>query len=320
MSRLKLIFNPIADRGHAAEAAQELHELVEREAQAASKAHGTSYDLHWAETEYHGHAIELASAAASEGFDAIVAIGGDGTVHEVINGLMQIDAAERPPLGVIPFGSGNDFAFNMGLPTDLQEVVRCLFGERIHTVDVCTATDASGRCVYWDNTIGIGFSGAVNIATRRLTRWRGFLLYLVAALETIFFKPLALKTQVTIDGGEPTEHDVAMISICNGPREGGGFLVGPGAEMDDGLITYVLMSKMGRLRMLRFVPLVMNGQHLQDKYQHLFVHGTAETISIKADKTMAIHADGELFGSWEADIREIELGIVPGAVDVLCNC
>lgn len=318
MPRLKLILNPTADRGHAAQAADELRQIITREAAAASSEQGRTYELTWVQTAYHGHAVELACTTADEGFDTVVAIGGDGTVHEVVNGLMQIDEARRPRLGVIPFGSGNDFVHNFGLPSDVRDAIRCVLGDESAPSDIGYICDGSGRCEYWTNSVGLGFSGAVNIATRRRKRVRGFMLYLVAVLETIFSKPLDLHTQLQVDGGPPTMREIAMLSICNGPREGGGFHVAPGAKMDDGLLTYVIMRRMTRLNMLRFLPIVMKGTHL--RHTRFIEKGEAERIHVEADKTMAIHTDGEVFASWEADIREVDLRIVPAAVQVLKNC
>lgn len=317
MRRLKLIFNPVADRGHAAQSADELQQIVDAEVTEA-RENRHPVEVVWARTEYKGHAVELARDAAAEGFDVVTAIGGDGTVHEVVNGLMATDEAQRPLLGVIPFGSGNDFAHNVGLPSDPHEATRCLLGEATRPVDIGTIKDGSGRCEYWTNTVGIGFSGAVNMAARRYTRVRGFLVYLVAVFETIASAPFSLKAQIKVDDSAAAEHEVAMIAFCNGPREGGGFFVGPGAAMDDGLITYVLMRNMSRASMLRFLPIVMNGKHL--KHSRFFQRGEAKQIQLETNRTMAIHADGEVFGSWDAGIRELELKMLPAAVRVLVNC
>ncbi len=318
MPRLKLILNPTADHGHAARARLDMSAVLEQEAQAATQRSGSPYELTWVQTEYPRHAIDLARQAAEEGFDAVVAIGGDGTVHEVVNGLMQVEAGQRPRLGVIPVGSGNDFAHNLGLPDDPHQAARCLLGDTIRTVDVGSVTDDQGRQEYWDNTIGIGFSGVVNIVTRRYTRLRGFMLYLVAVLETILFAPNALTASVSVNGNAPSKRALSMLSLCNGPREGGGFPIGPGALMDDGLITYIVMRKLSRLNMLRLLPVVMNGKHL--KHTRIFESGTAEHIQVETDEAMAIHADGEVFSSWEANIRGLEVSIIPSALDVLCNC
>lgn len=318
MPRLKLILNPTADHGHAREIGPPLREMLEAEAQVAAARQGRAYELVWTQTQRPRHAIELARDAANEGFDAVVAIGGDGTVHEVVNGLMQVDGARRPRLGVIPAGSGNDFAHNFGLPATQQAAARCLLGDTTRPVDIGVIEDNNGRRAYWDNTIGIGFSGVVNIVARRYGRWRGFLLYLIAVLESIMRYPQRVGIQLTADGNSPIERRVAMVSLCNGPREGGGFAVAPDAVMTDGLITYTIMRAMSRANMLRFLPVVMNGKHLA--FERYFESGTAGHIRIEADQTMAVHTDGEVFGPFEAGIRHLEVSLLPGALDVLTEC
>ncbi len=315
MPRLKMILNPAADHGHAAEKGPRLREVIEGQVRGASN--GGDYTLSWVSTERPRHAVELAHEAAQEGYDVVVAIGGDGTVHEVVNGLMRVPADRRPLLGVVPVGSGNDFAYNIGLPADPLEAVHCLLGTATRAVDVGLITDETGRQEYWDNTIGIGFTGAVNIAAQSKTRWRGFMLYFISVLETIFLRPVTLDATLEVDGGAPRTLGITTISICNGPREGGGFPVAPDACVDDGLITYTIMRRMSRFNMLRFLPVVMQGQHL--KHPRFFESGTARHMRIQAAQTMAIHVDGEVFGPWEAGLRRVEVSILPQALRVLCR-
>jgi diacylglycerol kinase family enzyme len=137
----------------------------------------------------------------------------------------------------------------------------------------------------------------------------------VAVLQTILFKPQALAATMRMDDQPPLERGIAMLSICNGPREGGGFPVAPDAVMDDGLITYTIMRKVNRLQMLYFLPIVMSAAHM--RYKKFFQGGTAKHLSVTTDKTMAIHTDGEVFGSWEAGICEVNVSIIPSALQVL---
>ncbi len=316
MPRIKLIVNPASDRGRTAQIGEALQALLHERVTAASQK-DQRYDLDWVLTEQPGHAITLAEQAAREGFDVVVAVGGDGTVHEVINGLMHVEADRRPALGIIPVGTGNDFVHNLGLSLDRTEAAHRLFTGNTRLIDVGTISDDKGRHEYWDNTVGIGFSGAVNIAGRKLTKARGFFVYLIAVLETILFRPPSVKARIQIDDQPASEREISMLSLCNGPREGGGFPVGPHALMDDGKITYMIMRGMSRLVMLYFLPIVMNANHL--KYEQYFEEATAQRLRIEAGQTLAIHADGEIFGSWEADVRQVEVGIIPAAIRVLCN-
>ncbi len=313
MPRFKLILNPQSDHGHTGRIAETLKTQVESFARSSSSDQPIYLD--WVQTEYPGHATVLVREIAGQGYDVVVAIGGDGTAHEVINGLMNIESEHRPVLGILPLGSGNDFAYNIGIPPKLDEALDCLFGSDVRSLDIGTVADDQGRMRYWDNTIGIGFSGAVNIAAKRITWVRGFLLYLLAVLETILFKPPALTARFRRGDGDEEVRQLSMVSLCNGPREGGGFPVAPGALMDDGLITYVLMRQQDRLGMLYFLPIVMGAKHLS--YSRVFEAGTASRFAIQTDQVMAVHVDGETFGPWEANIHRLEVTMIPGALRVL---
>lgn len=316
MPRMKMIVNPQSDRGVTGEKIPSLRGLIEQQAQVALQT-GRSYELDWVMTERRGHAVDLAYQAAREGYDIVVAVGGDGTVHEIVNGLMQFGTGQCPLLGIIPVGSGNDFAHNFGLPGDPEAAARQLFEDKTRAVDLCTISDVSRRQEYWDNTLGIGFSGEVNLAARNKTRMRGFLVYFVTVLETILFKPLDLSVTIKINDQEPVQRLTTMMSICNGPREGGGFPVAPDAVMDDGLISYMFTRRLGRLQLLYFLPIVMSAKHL--KYKRFFEAGTATRLRIESDRPMSIHADGEQFAEEKTNVRQVEITIIPAALRVLCN-
>nr|MBN1228126.1 diacylglycerol kinase family lipid kinase [Anaerolineae bacterium] len=317
MTRILFILNPLADHGHAADQENRLKRATQDAIESSEKS-ASSYHLTWVRTEAPGHATDLAQNAANNGHEVVVAVGGDGTVHEVVNGLMGIPADSRPQMGIIPAGSGNDFAHNLGLPNDPSEAIRCVLSNTTRKVDIGTIRDGSGRQEYWDNTVGIGFSGLVNIATRKHLKLRGFMIYFVSVLETILFHPPALQAVFRIDERSPFEQPISMLSVCNGPREGGGFPVAPNAIMDDGLITYMIMKKLGRLGMLRFLPVVMNAKHL--KHTRFFSESTASTIQITTGSPMAVHTDGEIYSRTDDGITELQFGIVPGALSILCGC
>lgn len=316
MPRMRLILNPQSDRGDTRARKDTLQQIVERHAQAAA-GQAEPYELEWAVTQKHRHATQLAREAGEQGYDVVVAIGGDGTVHEVVNGLMQIEASRRPRLGVIPVGTGNDFAFNVGLPADPEQAAAHLFSGKTRTVDAGLIANGNGRQEYWDNTVGFGFAGAVNVIASTKRNLRGFLLYFVSVIECILFKPQDLNIVATIDDQRTVERYVSMVNICNGPREGGGFPVLPTAAMDDGLISFLLMRRANRVQMFYFVPVVMAAKHLG--YKNFFEPGTARRLRFKSDKPLAIHTDGEQFAHWDDGLYEFEVEIIPGALQVLCN-
>jgi diacylglycerol kinase family enzyme len=139
----------------------------------------------WHGTEYPAHATEVAAKAVDSGYQTVVALGGDGTVHEVINGLMRVPAEQRPRLGIVPIGSGNDFAFAAGIAADAQAAVRRALSGDERWVDVALIRDGSGRSEYFNNTCGLGFDAAINIRTRKVKFFTGFFMYLTATLQSI---------------------------------------------------------------------------------------------------------------------------------------
>jgi YegS/Rv2252/BmrU family lipid kinase len=274
---------------------------------------GEPYQVDWVGTVYPGQATDMAHEAAQAGYNIVAAVGGDGTVHEVVNGLMRVEPGERPALGIIPTGSGNDFATNLGLPTAPGQAARHLFAGQTRTIDVGRITDGVGRSEYWNNSTGIGFTGAVNINARGMRRISGLMMYFLAALTAIVRDHHSYPMRVDVDGQE-FEENVATFSVTNGPREGGGFPVTPDAEMDDGLLSYMFIKQVDRLTMLRLLIEAINGRHV--RYPQVKC-GTAKAITIEAGRGVPIHTDGEVFGSWEADIRYVKLEIVPAAIRVV---
>lgn len=311
MPRIKLITNPWADRGRAGDQARIIRNLIE-EFVAKTRTSDDPIVANWVGTVYPGQAAEYAQEAAEDNYDIVAAVGGDGTVHEVVNGLMRVPAEARPVMGVIPLGSGNDFASNIGLPQSAGECVNRLFSTGTRTVDIARLTDGSGRNEYFDNTVNVGFGGAVSIATRKIQRIYGFWMYLTAVLQTIAVNYESPRMQVTMDG-ESMDDELMMFVLANGPREGGGFHVAPDAVMDDGMLDYVYITKVSRPMMLRLIPEVMNARHMRFSQVG---GGKAKHITIESDVGLPIHADGEIFGPWEAKVRHVEAEIIPGAIRV----
>jgi YegS/Rv2252/BmrU family lipid kinase len=302
MSKTLLIFNPMADRGRSGQKASDLRAMV-------TEMGGAD----WHGTEYPAHATEVAAQAADNGYDMVVALGGDGTVHEVVNGLMRVPAERRPRLGIVPIGSGNDFAFALKVPMNPQEAVRRAFTGVERTVDVARLTDGSGRSEYFNNTAGIGFDAAINIQTRKLKLVTGFVMYLSATLLSIARNFTAPHMQITYDGGE-LDQPILMLTIGNGPREGGGFVTTPAAQVDDGLLDFVYIPQVTQFRMLQLLPKVMNATHIHEPDVKL---ATTTRLTLAADRALPIHIDGELFAPYEANVRRVEVAIVPGAIRVV---
>jgi len=303
MPKTLIILNPNADTGRAWQRAADLRALAEELADG---------DVQWAGTVYPTHAVELAAQAAAQGFERVIAVGGDGTVHEVVNGLMRVPADQRPMLGVVPLGSGNDFACGVGLPANPHEALRLALTAPPRLVDVMRVTDEHGREEFVDNTIGIGFDAIVTIRSHQLPVVRGFAMYLTAVLQTIALNHHPLRARVETDA-ETWEDAVLMLVVGNGPREGGGFLVTPEARPDDGLLHYAAIGALSRTAMLRLVPEVMQGTHVRSPHVRM---GALRTLRLETDAPMQIHADGEVFAGFDNDVRRLTLEILPAALPV----
>ena len=302
--KVKLILNPMADMGRAWKTAIDLRPI-------AQEFNG---ELTWSGTVYPTHAIELARQAAQEGYDLVVAMGGDGTAHEVMNGLMQVPENKRPLMGIVPIGSGNDFAYSMGLTQKAAHALaHALKAENTGEIDIGLMTDEHGRQEYFDNTLGIGFDAIVTIRSHKLIIVKGFLMYLTAVIQTIFLNHNPARVQIETDTGSWEDH-VLMVTLCNGPREGGGFMLSPESKNNDGKMEFVTVKKVSRGMMFRLVPEFMKGTHMRFKQVCM---GEFKKFNLSSDRPLYIHADGEIFTSFGSNLRKVSVEILPKALKVV---
>jgi YegS/Rv2252/BmrU family lipid kinase len=297
-----LILNPNADLGRAWRQAGDLRPVVDQFGGAD-----------WTGTVYPGHATELARQAAEAGYELVVSMGGDGTVHEVVNGLMQVPAERRPRLGIVPLGSGNDFSHAVGVDPNPVSALQQIFTGKPRLIDIGKLTNPQGRVEYWDNTLGIGFDATVTIRSRRFTYLRGFLVYFLAVLQTILLNHDAPRMHITTDQ-EQWDGELLMLTLCNGGREGGGFMVAPHAKPDDGIHEYVAIGRVSRPMMIRLLPEVMKGTHGRFKQVRM---GKFTRLDMHADSALTIHIDGEIYAGFGMDLRQINIEIMPGAIELL---
>lgn len=278
--KVKLILNPMADMGRAWKVANDLRPI----------AREFKGDIRWSGTVYPTHAVELARQAAEEGCDLVVAMGGDGTAHEVMNGLMRVPAERRPVMAVVPIGSGNDFAYSIGVTQkSAHALAHALAAEKIEAVDIGKMTDEHGHVEYFNNTLGIGFDAVVTIRSHKLPIVKGFLMYLTAVIQTILLNHNPAHITVETES-ERWEDRLLMLTLCNGPREGGGFMLSPGSKNDDGKMETVAVTAVSRAMMFRLVPEFMKGTHMRFKQVRM---GEFKRLSLTSDQPLYIHADGE---------------------------
>lgn len=301
--RAKIILNPSADQGRA---------ILLRDQILSACSEYAEVDL--VLTEYSGHALELARTSLDSGYDMIIAAGGDGTVHETVNGLAENGRFETK-LGLIPIGSGNDFAYGMGLNTDINTAIRCLFTGTPRLIDLARIQDDRGRDEFVINAIGIGFDATVTIQSKTITRIHGFALYALAALRTIAFYYQIPHFQIQFDD-ESVEMDALMVTIGIGPRVGGGFHLTPDAIFDDGLLDSCTVKPISRPTMLRLLPEAMRGTHVRSP--HVMMRRN-RVIDIQSDIALPIHIDGEIFAYHEDNVKRVNLSTLASALPVMCN-
>lgn len=303
MSKIMVIFNPTADRGRAAEAVANIQ---------ASLRELTPFE--WQETQHSAHAIECAEQAACDGFDVIVAAGGDGTVHEVANGILRVNAnSAQTALGMLPIGSGNDFAWAVGIPVhDLPAAIERIVRDKRRIVDAGRIRDERGANGqrFFVNGVGIGFDAMVAIESRKIQRVHGLAMYMLAVLNTMRFYYRASQALVVHDQHK-IQMPLLMGSIANGRRYGGGFLVCPDAQLDDGQFDLCLVPQVSRAAMFGFIPKVMKGTHVKDQ-RVLMRRGIH--VSIRCEDPLPIHIDGEIFSTAS---REIGIELLPKTLTVI---
>ena len=279
--RHHVILNPTSGGG--------LGGRLRREIERELTARGLPFTL--SETERPWHAVELAQAAAKGGAEVVVAAGGDGTIHEVANGLLRASAAHRPALGVIPVGTGNDFAKLLQGGTDHRKAYDHLAAGEVVDFDAGLVSWAD-TTEYFINGMGTGVDVAVVRQIQRMgTMLPGTLRYLVALIKCVIgFKAIPLR--IRADGREQ-DRRVMIIAIGNGPCLGGGFWLCPHAVADDGRFDICMVDDLGYLQIARTIPKVMRGTH-----EHLPVvtMDQAEIIELEAPAgaPLFFHLDGEL--------------------------
>lgn len=295
----KVILNPHSNRWNA----QARWSQVE----AALKAAGVDFELVISDKK--GGVTGLAEAAARAGFSPIIAAGGDGTIGETVNGMLLAAGAPGQlsiPLGIIPLGSANDFAFNIGLPTDLNEAARVIAGGKLKAIDL-------GKCNerYFINNSACGLEPYVTTKHERIHWIKGIMRYLVAAVWAIMDKP-EWRGKVVWDD-DSYEGPMSFVSVGNGRRTGGFFMT-PHADPFDGKLTLAFGYRGTRLGLLTALPKAFN----EDKGNYVELEGMRELhstrISIHLDRPSYAHTDGELF---PAQVQTLEYEIFPKRLNVI---
>lgn len=296
MKELLFIVNPVAGHGRSLRVFGRLRAVLDQVAGLRS--------VIWT-TRGPGHAAELAEQAGLEGYERIVAVGGDGTVHEAINGLMALkpQLRERVAFGVVPAGSGNDFARNVGIPTDPGALAALLASGPASPVDIGAV---NGH--YFANVAGVGFDAEVARLANRLPKYvPGPLTYVVSALSVLAsYKNAAVRIHLD---GQVVDRRVLLVAVGNGAGYAGGMIICPGAKMNDGRFRVVVAGDLSKLSVLTTLPKVFSGRHLDHPLVEVY---DAEEVRIEAERPLAVQADGEIVAHSPTTLR-----LVPMALQVV---
>jgi diacylglycerol kinase family enzyme len=256
-----------------------------------------------------GHAEELALDAAKSGFPLVAAAGGDGTIHEVANGLLRSGRPDAA-LAVYPIGSANDYAHSLGLAEGWWARPHAV---ALRPVDVGLARGPDGRERYFVNALGLGLNGAVNFESCRVAWLRGLPRYGVALLRALWSHYRHVPLTATFDGTERSAPTLAL-SVAIGKREGN-FVLAPRAEIGDGLFDYLHAGPIPRWELLTHVPGMIAGT-LPTDHPRLWT-GRCREVAVASQEPLIVHVDGEFFCLPEEDVRRLEVRILPGRLRVL---
>src|SRR6266581_5027810 len=275
-----VIFNPTANRGKMQHHRALIRHRLEQEPQAE-----------YVETTRQGEAQELARKAAEEGRPVII-VGGDGSVHEVVNGILA--SGNRVPLGIVAAGSGNDFAWNtLKLPHDPAEAIERAFAGQLIDVD---AGIVNGR--YFVNSLSVGLDADIAVAANIVKKYpfmSGARLYYTTTVKQLLFGYHRCPwLSFDLEGGEhpvkSAEGRYVLMAITNGPTYGAGFRINPRADHTDGLFDICTITYTPLMRALKLLPIVKRGEH-EDLPEVRFYR--AKSVSIESQSSVNVQMDGE---------------------------
>ncbi|GMQ78085.1 MAG: diacylglycerol kinase family lipid kinase [Anaerolineae bacterium] len=296
-----LIINPKANHGQAAQVTDTIISLVK-----------DYINPEVIMTEGPGHAVEVARNAVDQGVELLVSVGGDGTVHEIVNGMV-VGGITDTTLGVVPIGSGNDLAFGLGISNDINKAVSIIFKGKKRRIDLARIEDDRGRFEVVTNGIGIGFDATITIQSRTITRVHGFTMYLLAVLRTIALYFQAPKVRILFDD-ERIEQNILLLAIGLGRRVGGGFFLTPDANHEDDLLDSCTIDPVSRYTMLALLPRVMRGTHTTSKFVKM---RRSHLIDIKSESPLPVHVDGEIFAFPDDDVRQLTVTSLAKALPIM---
>jgi diacylglycerol kinase (ATP) len=275
--KVRIIANPVSGGDHAAEALVGLNERLRP----------ALHDVDIVLTTAHGDATRAAAQAARDGYDHLYVAGGDGTLNEVVNGVASVPGAlSRITFGLLPLGTGNDFAHALGVPENLEGALEVLAEGRVAEIDLGRLDE---RCFV--NVSAGGFVAEVSDAVDpKLKSFAGKLAYLIGGAGALLdHEPVELT--VAIDDEAPRPVRSSLFAVCNSRLVGGGRLIAPYAVIDDGILDVCIVHAMKTLELVGLLGEVARGAHLEDPRVEYF---RARRIALDAARPFKVNTDGEV--------------------------
>lgn len=263
------------------------------------------FDFSLCSAEYPGHARELAAAAAAKRADIIIVLGGDGTINEVVNGLLASGQERTPCIGIVPAGSSNDLSKSLGIPQRVQEACRIIINGRTRDVDVGQAGSQ-----YFCSASCLGYFAEVAARSLRMKRLRGSLRYIVPAFGVI--REMSAGWEMTVRADDNEFHGVyAVLLVGNAPRFGGLTML-PGARPDDGALDCLLVEMASKWEALQLIPLVYC--RALERHKRV-IRFQAASLSITLNHASQLCNDGEMCAS---PVQSIDYHVLPRRLRVIC--
>ncbi|HZI17050.1 MAG TPA: diacylglycerol kinase family protein [Pyrinomonadaceae bacterium] len=299
--KTRLIVNPVSGTDTAPDYLPVMNELLR----------GAFGDVDISMTTAAGDALHLAQRAAREGCARILVAGGDGTLNEALNGVASVEGAlARTTFGIIPLGTGNDFAAALGLPEDVEGAVEVLLGGRELAVDVGVLNER-----YFVNVSAGGFIAEVSGAVDpQLKSWAGKFAYIIGGAQVLLnYEPVRARVRAEDGQGRPFERDTAieMFAVCNSRLVGGGQPIAPHAVIDDGLLDVCLVEDMTTLDFIGLLSSVPGGSHIEDERVEYL---RARALDIEFDREIKVNTDGEVM-----ETRRCRYSVLPRAARFLAG-
>jgi len=289
MGKALIILNPWAGRGHAGERRHDLDLALERA--------GVDYDMVMTHTR--GGAIEMARQAIERGYSSVVAVGGDGTLNEAVNGIKSAEAAggRRVPLGIVPLGTGCDFikALDGFVPNDIYGSVQRIVRGQTRTVDLGLVRVDNEQERWFINALGAGFDAQAAAEALKITRVKGFAVYLLAIIRAM---------------ANYKAHPMTVEFDANGRYQAGGFLLTPDAHIDDGYFDACLVDNLRIDEIIRHIPKVLEGTHTKLRQVTM---ARVRHVAISSSAPIPVATDGEVLS---VRARSVTAELIPAAIDI----